>query len=102
MELSVIDAAYSLGVSVDTVRRRLRKGELTGRKNPRPQGFVWTVSIGEKTRPSGQPDKGDLMTALRKGIEVREQEREAPSLKFGEFTGEMPWPCLPSETTRTR
>ena len=42
------------------------------------------MSIGKETRPSGQPDKGDLMTALRKGIEVREQEREAPSLKFGE------------------
>jgi len=39
------EAALRLGVSPDTVRRRMKTGELHGEKQPTPQGFVWLVEL---------------------------------------------------------
>ena len=39
--MPLADAARELGVSTDTLRRRLRKGQLVGEQRPTPQGFVW-------------------------------------------------------------
>jgi hypothetical protein len=39
------EAAQRLGVSVDTVKRRLRRGELRGQHVPRPQGYTWLVEL---------------------------------------------------------
>ncbi len=39
------EAALRLGVSPDTVRRRMKAGELRGEKQPTPQGFVWHVEL---------------------------------------------------------
>ena len=47
------EAAKCLGVSVDTIRRRLRKGELQGYQQPRPQGFVWVIEIPEELADPG-------------------------------------------------
>ena len=47
------EAAKCLGVSVDTIRRRLRKGELQGYQQPRPQGFVWVIEIPEELDDPG-------------------------------------------------
>ena len=47
------EAAKCLGVSVDTIRRRLRKGELQGHQQPRPQGFVWVIEIPEELDDPG-------------------------------------------------
>jgi hypothetical protein len=41
------EAAIRLGVSVDTVRRRLKVGDLTGERRQTPQGFVWYVDLPE-------------------------------------------------------
>jgi hypothetical protein len=55
--VSVIEAARSLGVSEETVKRRIRRGELNGQQQPRPQGFVWMVDIPEEVLDStGQHD----------------------------------------------
>jgi excisionase family DNA binding protein len=46
MELvTMTEAAQRLGVSTDTIKRRLRRGELKGRKQPRPQGFTWLIEL---------------------------------------------------------
>ena len=45
------EAAHYLNVSVDTIRRRLRKGELQGEQEPTPQGFIWLIDIPESPRP---------------------------------------------------
>ena len=37
------EAALRLSVSPDTIKRRLKAGELHGEKQPTPQGFVWHV-----------------------------------------------------------
>jgi hypothetical protein len=50
MELvSLAEAAQRLGVSVDTIKRRLRKGELKGRQDPRPQGYTWLIEMPDSS-----------------------------------------------------
>jgi len=48
--VSIADAAERLGVSVDTVRRRLKRGKLSGEKEETPQGFVWRVELPVEAR----------------------------------------------------
>ncbi len=43
------EASQHMGVSVDTIRRRLRRGELCGRHQPTPQGFIWLVELPDQT-----------------------------------------------------
>lgn len=50
MRVSKSEAASRLGVSVDTIERRLKAGELKGHKEPRPQGYRWMIEL---------PDDGD-------------------------------------------
>jgi len=44
-ELTVTEASRILGLSAATIKRRLASGELTGRKEPRPQGYTWMVEV---------------------------------------------------------
>ena len=57
--LAIPEAAQRLGVSIDTVRRRLRKGELRGQHQPTPQGFIWMVEA--PSAASGAPAEGHLL-----------------------------------------
>jgi hypothetical protein len=43
--LSLADAAKRLGLAVDTVRRRVKRGELQGRKLPTQTGYRWEVYL---------------------------------------------------------
>ena len=43
--VTIQEAAQHLGVSQDTVRRRIRKEELQARQTPTPQGFRWVVEL---------------------------------------------------------
>ena len=49
MEVSMPEAALYLGISVDTVRRRLHRGELNGHQEPTAQGFRWIIDIPDDT-----------------------------------------------------
>jgi Helix-turn-helix domain len=51
--VTMAEAAKLLGVSVDTIRRKLRRGELQGYQQPRPQGFVWVVELPEDLENPG-------------------------------------------------
>jgi hypothetical protein len=51
MEVSMAEAAQLLGLSIDTVRRRLHRGELQGRQEPTAQGFRWWVKVPDKVDP---------------------------------------------------
>jgi hypothetical protein len=58
------EAAERLGVSVDTVRRRLRRGELKGRHQLTSQGFIWLIEapepVGANTGVEPGPGKARL------------------------------------------
>ncbi len=43
--VSIQEAAARVAVSADTVRRRLKRGELTGEREPTPQGFTWRIAL---------------------------------------------------------
>ncbi|MGI8550532.1 MAG: AsnC family protein [Dehalococcoidia bacterium] len=56
-EVPIADAARRLGLSYDTVRRRIRKGELVGRQERRRQGLVWLVELPDAV-PADAPASG--------------------------------------------
>ncbi len=49
--LAIEDAAVRLGVSVSTIRRRIRDGVLTAEREQTPQGFKYWVLIPGETAP---------------------------------------------------
>jgi excisionase family DNA binding protein len=63
-KVSIAEAARRLGISQDTVRKRLRLGELAGEQVRAPGGFRWLVELpGENAEPQGQgetPQEGLL------------------------------------------
>ena len=46
--VSVAEAAKLFSVSEETIKRRIRRGELSGQQQPRPQGYVWAVEIPDE------------------------------------------------------
>ncbi len=83
------DAAAILGVSTDTVKRRMQRGELERRRETIPQGFRWLVridpvisdvtgsSVSDETVSQGvavPSQSPDVVAALLHELEVRNQE----------------------------
>ena len=46
--VSIDEAARHLGVSQDTIRRRIRNGELDAHQVERPQGYTWRVEFPDE------------------------------------------------------
>jgi DNA-binding transcriptional MocR family regulator len=79
--LTMVEAAHRLGVSVDTVKRRIQKGELKGHQQPRPQGFVWLVEMPEESnQPGSNPTDTPVDTTVSTG-ELRRLEEMVQFLK---------------------
>ena len=81
-EVPIIDAAKILNISMDTVRRRISKGELKARKVPSPHGETYLVEVPEEPGPVSEvpEDKEDnpvAIEAMRKTISILETELEA-------------------------
>jgi len=78
-KVSIGEAAQRLGVSTDTIRRRIGKGELTAHQEPTPQGFRWKVEL----RPNDQPLNGydnnleTLVSTLQAQIQAQADELDA-------------------------
>jgi len=78
-KVSVGEAARRLGVSTDTIRRRISKGELTAHQEPTPQGFRWEIELGPNDQPLNGHD-GDnevLVTILRAQVQAQAEELDA-------------------------
>jgi len=58
MNVNISVAAGHLGVSTETVRRRLRTGTLLGAKEKTAQGFRWVVTIPDAP-PNNTPAPGE-------------------------------------------
>jgi len=81
-EVPILDAAKILNVSMDTVRRRIGKGELKARKVPSPHGETYLVEVPDDADPPREvpEDKEDnpvAIEAMRKTISILETELEA-------------------------
>jgi hypothetical protein len=54
--LTISEASHQLGVSVHTLKRRLKRGEIEGQQQTTPQGFVWLIEVPD------EPPKVDVGT----------------------------------------
>jgi hypothetical protein len=80
-EVSIQEAATRLGVSAETIRRRVHKGVLRSRQVPTPQGFVWMVEL-----PNEEPQQGihageseqlhELVAVLKAQLEKKDHQLE--------------------------
>jgi len=52
---TMVEAAVMLGVSPDTIKRRLQRGELKGHQEETPQGFRWIIVLPDDNDPSIDP-----------------------------------------------
>ena len=83
--LPIKKAAERLGISSDTVRRRMKKGELVGEKIDTPQGFEWRIvlPIDEAESDGDEPQQAAPATSaielelLRERIDELKEERDA-------------------------
>ncbi len=77
-EVSVNEAARLLGVSRDTIMRRIRATELEAHQEPRPQGHVWRVVIPDEAISEGHDSDvmGELQT-LREMVSMLQAQVEA-------------------------
>jgi len=77
-KVSVGEAARRLGVSTDTIRRRIGKGELTAHREPTPQGFRWEIELGPDDQPlNGHGDNELLVTTLQAQVQAQADELDA-------------------------
>ena len=49
--LPIRQAANQLGISVDTVRRRIQRNDIASRREQTPQGYRWLVRVEQKPAP---------------------------------------------------
>jgi len=78
-EVTIAEAAKRLGISTDTIRRRISKGDLQARKVPSPHGDQYMVEIPEDTNTASQDkiENNTEIDILRKTISILETELEA-------------------------
>jgi|SRR5918996_315258 excisionase family DNA binding protein len=59
MRVTIAEAAERLRLSEQTVRRRVRSGELPGIQVDTPGGFTWMVELPEGS-PTDEPSDGEI------------------------------------------
>lgn len=65
--LTIGEAAERLGISPDTVRRRLKRGELEGEQEQTAQGFIWRIVLPktpDEPEPEAAEPQGSIELAL--------------------------------------
>jgi len=85
-EVPINDAATILKVSVDTVRRRIKQGELKAHKVASPHGEIYLVEIPDDIvlvssespeKNEENPTEVETIEAMKKTISVLENELDA-------------------------
>jgi excisionase family DNA binding protein len=70
--VTIAEAAHRLGVSVDTVKRKLRRGELCGYKQPGGRGgFSWLIELGDSSQCNTQDNANASMDYASANYGVR-------------------------------
>jgi len=57
------EAARRLGVSIDTVERRLKRGELQGQQEQRAKGWRWLIEVPGDGAPADAPSNNGVAPA---------------------------------------
>jgi excisionase family DNA binding protein len=117
--VTIQEAAQHLGVSQDTVRRRIRKEELQARQTPTPQGFRWVVELEDLEEdaqaaptPTHRPDIGgaqvedgqdvrELVDALRSQLQSQGEELVARRREVQELHVLLQQKALPEAVGRS-
>ena len=85
-EVTISEAADCLGISIDTVRRRISKGELKARKVPSPHGEIYMVEMPDTPAPlpsdppeqqQENPAEVGTIDAMKKTISILQTELDA-------------------------
>ncbi len=89
-DVSIAEAAQRLGVSTETVRRRLHKGTLKGEQVTTPQGFIWTVELPDEDPQQDNhrddcADLRELVATLRGQVEAQAGELAAKNEQIREL-----------------
>jgi excisionase family DNA binding protein len=100
-EVTIAEAATCLGVSVDTVRRRIGKGELKYRKVSSPHGEMYMIEISEDNAPLNEPPRAvpvnnPEIDALHQTISILQTELEARRREISELHILLQRASLPS------
>jgi len=77
-KVSIGEAAQRLGVSSDTVRRRIGRGELTAHKDSTPP-YRWEVELQTTDQPTNSHDSNldALVIALEGQVKAQAEELDA-------------------------
>ena len=85
-EVTIAEAAKRLGTSIDTIRRRIGKGELKARKVPSQHGEMYLVEVPDEVPPAvenaenkteSKVENSSEIETLRKTISILETELDA-------------------------
>jgi DNA-directed RNA polymerase specialized sigma24 family protein len=82
-EVTIAEAAKRLGMSIDSIRRRIAKEELKAHKVPSPHGEIYMIELPDDiAAPPAAEDKDKednpvALEAMRKTIAILENELEA-------------------------
>ena len=81
------EGAAALGISLNTLRRRIAAGEIKAEKIERPQGFVWQVYLDGSTAPFKDGANG---TVHQDGAGTVQAERSpGPAIAQAETIGQL-------------
>jgi len=94
--MNIPEAAAQLGVSPDTIRRRIRQGTLMAEKVKTPQGYRWEVDISNApVAPMQTPRQDAYVASLLDRIASLELELEARRLEVQQLHAIMGRKALP-------
>jgi hypothetical protein len=84
-EVTIAEAAKCLSMSIDSIRRRIAKGELKARKVPSPHGEIYLVELPDDVTPAtdvaevgdAKEENVEALEAMKKTIAILETELDA-------------------------
>jgi predicted RNase H-like nuclease (RuvC/YqgF family) len=79
--VSIQEAAVRLGVSIETIRRRIHNGQLSASQSPTPQGFVWLVELPNNEDEVSPPSENgqvlrELVASLQAQVEAQQKQMD--------------------------
>ncbi len=108
VEVSIEEASRLLGVSQETVRRRIRNGELEAHQEARPQGYIWRIMLpddlpshlGNGYAPAELADalrdtiqrQDDTIAQMRSQLEAKDKQIEQLHVLLQQAQAALPTP----------